>query len=120
VINCSIRLLAILSCAVLPHVIPMRMSALQKSLLLTSLERGGRASKTILDISHQNKRPASGKRNAQNVVTKTLENLIDKGFLVGEGVRTPKKWYIKAVRLTAVGRRIAKELRGKQLTMRLR
>lgn len=39
------------------------------------------------------------------IITKSLERLIDKGMLVGYGVRTPKKWFIREARLTAFGRR---------------
>jgi hypothetical protein len=49
-----------------------------------------------------------------NIVTKSLERLIDKGFLVGYGVRTPKKWFIKEIKLTVAGRKMAKSLQGKQ------
>lgn len=50
------------------------------------------------------------RKDAVNAVTKSLENLIDKGLLVGYGLRTPKKWYLKETRLTSLGRRIAREL----------
>ena len=52
--------------------------------------------------------------DAQNTITKTLENLVDKGCLVGYGVRTPQKWFIHEIRLTPEGRRMAKKLRGVQ------
>ncbi|TAN32631.1 hypothetical protein EPN28_03865 [Patescibacteria group bacterium] len=37
------------------------------------------------------------------IVTKSLERLIDRGDLVGYGVRTPKKWFIKEVKATRQG-----------------
>lgn len=37
------------------------------------------------------------------IITQSLERLIDRGFLVGYGVRTPKKWFIKEVRITRLG-----------------
>jgi hypothetical protein len=40
--------------------------------------------------------------------------LIDKEFLIGYGVRTPKKWFIKEIKLTVNGRRMAKKLQGEQ------
>ena len=51
------------------------------------------------------------------IVTKSLERLIDKGFLIGYGVRTPKKWFIKEIKLTAIGRKVAKSLQGKQASL---
>lgn len=53
-------------------------------------------------------------------ITKTLEQLIDKGLMVGYGVRTPKKWYIKEVRLTPMGRKMTKRLLGEQQRLPLK
>lgn len=47
-------------------------------------------------------------------ITVSLERLIDRGLLIGFGRRTPKKWYIVEVKLTPLGRRIAKTTFGKQ------
>jgi len=55
-----------------------------------------------------------------NTITKSLERLIDKELMVGYGVRTPHKWYIHEVRLTAKGRRQAKKLRGEQQELPLK
>ncbi len=40
------------------------------------------------------------------IITKSIERLIDKGAILGYGVRTPKKWFIKEVKLTKLGRKI--------------
>jgi hypothetical protein len=45
------------------------------------------------------------KEDRVNIITKSLERLIDNGLLVGYGVRTPKKWFIKSVKLTTLGRK---------------
>lgn len=37
------------------------------------------------------------------VITQSLERLIDRGYLVGYGVRTPKKWFIKELKITREG-----------------
>lgn len=47
-------------------------------------------------------------------ITVSLERLIDRGLLIGFGRRTPKKWYIVDVKLTPLGRRIARSTFGKQ------
>lgn len=70
----------------------------------------------ILRFYDKQKRPPKTEDRV-NIVTKSLERLIDKGFLVGYGVRTPKKWFIKEIKLTAVGRRMAKTLQGKQVPL---
>jgi len=38
-----------------------------------------------------------------NAITKCLERLIDNGLLIGYGTRTPKKWFIREVKLTKLG-----------------
>jgi len=60
----------------------------------------------------QKKKPK--KEDQANIITKSLERLIGKGFLIGYGVRTPKKWFIKKIKLTAAGRKMAKKLQGEQ------
>lgn len=57
--------------------------------------------------------------DVQDVVTKSLERLIDKGLLVGYGRRTPRKWFIDEVKLTPAGRRLARRLLGVQLALPL-
>lgn len=37
------------------------------------------------------------------IVTKSLERLIDRGLMVGYGVRTPQKWFIKEIKITRFG-----------------
>ncbi|MBI3115673.1 MAG: hypothetical protein HYZ09_04260 [Candidatus Kerfeldbacteria bacterium] len=53
-------------------------------------------------------------KDPDNVITRSLERLIDKELLVGFGRRTPHKWFIDEVRLTAKGRRTARALLGQQ------
>lgn len=53
-------------------------------------------------------------------VTASLERLIDKGLLIGFGRRTPRKWFIETVRLTALGRREAKKALGQQQQLPLK
>ena len=61
------------------------------------------------------------KRDDQiNIITKSLERLIDRGYLVGYGTRTPKKWFVKEIKLTMMGRRAAKRLMGEQQILPLK
>jgi DNA-binding MarR family transcriptional regulator len=53
-------------------------------------------------------------------VTKTLKRLINQGLLVGYGIRTSKKWYIKEVRLTSKGHKLAKKLTNEQQRLPLK
>jgi len=40
------------------------------------------------------------------IITKSIERLIDKGLMVGYGMRTTKKWFIREVRLTNQGKKL--------------
>jgi hypothetical protein len=56
--------------------------------------------------------------NAQTkIVTQSIERLIDKGFLVGFGERTRFKWFIKKVKFTVAGKKIARKLMGEQVEL---
>ena len=65
------------------------------------------------------------KRSATNSIvtdsiTVSLERLIDRGFLIGFGRRTPQKWFIEEVKLTPLGRRTARAGFGKQQQLPLK
>lgn len=47
-------------------------------------------------------------------ITVSLERLIDRGLMIGFGRRTPAKWFIEEVKLTPLGRRVARSTYGKQ------
>ncbi len=99
----------------------MRLSPLQKYIMRTAyvtparaVSRGGFAR----FYENQKQKP----KDVVDIITKSLESLIDKGFMVGYGVRTPQKWYIKEVKLMPAGRKAARKLLGEQqaLPFRLR
>lgn len=48
------------------------------------------------------------------IVTRSLERLIDRGLLIGYGERTKEKWFISEIKLTPLGRKVAKGLFGTQ------
>lgn len=54
------------------------------------------------------------RKEAMDSLTRSLERLIDHELMTGYGVRTPHKWYIKEVRLTPLGRKAARRIRGEQ------
>ena len=93
----------------------MRLSSLQKYILINSFgQRGFIVSKKNLSAFYKNKKTKPKQRDITGIITKSVERLIDKELMVGVGVRTPHKWFIKEVRLTSKGRKIARELLGKQ------
>lgn len=54
------------------------------------------------------------------IITRSLESLTDKELMVGYGVRTPHKWFIKEIRLTSKGKKEAKKLLGEQMALPLK
>lgn len=97
----------------------MRLSGLQRFTLIECYNR----SKTHLPRQAVHAYYKSMPRSPlviQDVVTKSLERLVDKGLLIGYGRRTPKKWYINEIKLTPRGRKLARKLLGEQLALPLR
>ncbi|MEK7158780.1 MAG: hypothetical protein AAB733_04385 [Patescibacteria group bacterium] len=92
------------------------LSSLQRAILEECLEEGRKR----LDrhrfwafYAHHQK-----PRSPQKAITKSLERLIEREFLVGYGIRTPHKWFIQQVRLTPKGRKVARHLQGEQQTLK--
>jgi len=92
----------------------MRLSKLQKHILLQGLNQKGKFSRNILVkfYSIQKKKPK--KEDRVNIITKSLERLINKELLTGYGIRTSRKWFIKEIKLTLKGKKAAKKLLGEQ------
>ncbi len=90
----------------------MRLSLLSRHILNACYLAKGKVGRKPFHKFYEGKEQTP--KDIVDTVTKTLERLIDKGLLTGIGVRTPKKWYIKEVRLTPMGRRTAKKLQGEQ------
>lgn len=98
----------------------MRLSALQKFILAESYMKKGRVKKKILLNFYDKQKDKPSKKDQMDTMTKSVESLIDKGFMAGYGVRTPKKWYIDEVRLMQKGRKVARKLLGEQQTLPLK
>ncbi len=90
----------------------MRLSALQRSILRECYQsKQPHISRQPFAKFYPPKTPPT---KIVNSVTALLERLIDKGLMIGFGRRTPEKWFIEQVRLTPLGRRIAKQSFGQQ------
>lgn len=96
----------------------MRLSLLQRHVLQVCFSARGKVARGPFHKFYEGKEVKP--KDLVDTITKTLERLIDKGLLTGIGVRTPKKWYIKEVRLTPLGRRVAKKLQGEQQKLPLK
>lgn len=97
----------------------MPFSELQKFILKQNLMSGDKMAREGLLSFYV--RQGKAKRMLQTkIITRSVESLIDRGLLLGYGVRTPHKWFIHEIRLTTAGRRAARELLGRQLSLPLR
>lgn len=95
-----------------------RLSRLQKAILrLCDLPRG-RVGRDRFDRIHDI--AVTRAKDPVDVVTKALERMVDRGLLVAYGVRTKEKWFIREVRCTPQGRRVARQLRGQQQALPFR
>ncbi len=82
---------------------PMRLSSLQKFILKQCFILGGRVERKIFGVYFDKRKI----QHPQNVLTQSIESLIDKGLLRGYGKRTPQKWFIESVSLTPDGKKAA-------------
>lgn len=96
----------------------MRLSSLQRYILNNCFGVRGKVGRVVFGTFYEDKKVRP--KDTTDAITKTLERLIDKGLMVGYGVRTPKKWYIKEVRLTPLGRKVTKRLLGEQQRLPLK
>ncbi|MFA6391765.1 MAG: hypothetical protein WCW66_03375 [Patescibacteria group bacterium] len=92
----------------------MRVSQLQKYILLNLLQSKGRSKRKQLLKFYEKKKNAPKSADQQGIITKSIERLIDKGLMIGYGRRTPKKWFIEEVQLTRKGRKETMKLLGEQ------
>ena len=87
------------------------LSNLQKFILEECLEQGGTLSRRLIDKKYEPSKSSAKAENFKKVITQSIERLIDRGFVVGYGIKTKEKLFITKIRLTALGRRAAKQAR---------
>src|SRR3989344_7052092 len=99
----------------------MRLSPLQKYILWTVYESGNNPYNRKRFIEFYKRNPSKvTERAGVKIITQSIENLIDRELMTGYGVRTPHKWFIREVKLTPKGKKIAKTLHGKQQVLPLK
>lgn len=95
----------------------MHLSQLQKYILMQCLNQPSEhLDRAGLVKFYKNKNIPKAESRVK-IITKSIENLIDKEFLVGRGVRTSHKWFIKEISLTKKGIKQTKRLIGEQLRL---
>jgi hypothetical protein len=93
----------------------MKLSALQKYILKQCVQRKEKIiPRSVLEKFYNGKKKKPKPKDMINIVTKSVERLISKELVIGYGWKTPHKWFIKQVRLTPKGRKVAKSLFGVQ------
>lgn len=98
----------------------MRLSSLQKYILLQCYNRMGyRMDRAGLLRFYGAKRTPKKTLRAK-IITRSIEGLIDKELMIGYGLRTPYKWFIKEIRLTRLGVKVGKKLSGEQMRLPFR
>ncbi len=100
----------------------MKLSNLQKFILLECYNsKTGRINRSRLVHFYDNFKASQkpDKKLQIQIITKSLQRLIDKKLLVGFGERTKHKWFIKDIKITSAGKHIAKQLLGQQLSLPL-
>lgn len=92
----------------------MRLGPLQRYILRVSRMRRAPIQRNIfLDYYNGNKNAPSFEDRV-NAITKAIEKMVEHNLMAAEGVKTAEKFFIKSIKLTPEGRRMAKKLIGAQ------
>lgn len=93
----------------------MSLSKLQKYILRQIWESPkAKTSRQVFDNFYlHTKRPPAAELRA-NIITKSLERLIERGLLIGYGTKTQYKLFISHAKLTPQGKKFARQLLGQQ------
>jgi hypothetical protein len=93
----------------------MKLSDLQRFIIKKAYLKGKGRVPRILFVDFYNRiKGAPTKKMQINIITQSLERLIEKGLIVGYGKKTQEKLFIETIQLTALGKRIVKEILKKQ------
>jgi len=96
----------------------MHLSDLQKYILKEVWDaRKVKVGRTRFAKFYDSQKKVPAKKLQTKIITQSLERLIDKGLLVGFGERTKFKWFIKEVKFTPGGKKLATKLQGEQVEL---
>ena len=98
----------------------MRLSLLQKYILRECYNRPGLRAERAGLVKFYGGSKSPKKELRTKIITRSIESLVDKELLVGYGVRTPHKWFIREIRLTGKGVKAGRRLLGEQLKLPLK
>ncbi len=93
----------------------MPFSPLQKYIIKQAGENTkNRLSRHVLAQYYSNKKKTQDPKLQTKIITKSLERLINQGYLVGFGQKTQHKLFITHIKLTLAGKKMAKKFSGQQ------
>jgi hypothetical protein len=92
----------------------MKLSALQKYILLQSFDAKNKLDRQVLLGFYGFGKKKAKKEIMVNSITTSIERLIKKGLIVGFGEVTKEKIYIQKIKLTPSGRVLARKALGEQ------
>ena len=88
------------------------LSRIQQFILEECKEQGANCSRSFIDKSYTASKSKAQQENFKKIITQSIERLIDRGLLVGYGMKTKEKLFITKIRLTAAGARAVRKLRA--------
>jgi hypothetical protein len=100
----------------------MRFSKLQKFILkMCYNSKVGMVDRDRILVFYEKSEKKAPRGNLQaKIITSSIETLIDNELMIGYGVRTPHRWFIRKVGLTEKGKRVVRKMLGEQLSLKLK
>ena len=75
----------------------MNLSKLQHFIIEECFDRGSQCSRSIIDKNYESSKSKAQKENFKQIITQSIERLIDRGLLVGYGMKTKEKLFITKI-----------------------
>jgi len=92
-----------------------RKNSTKKFILTETLgTKQNKVNRNVLNKFYDKEKNPPKKKIQTNIITKSIERIINKGLAIGFGEKTQYKLFITHLKLTAKGRKIALSLLGKQ------
>jgi hypothetical protein len=93
----------------------MKLSKLQRFILRKAYLSGrAKVTRQVFFAYYEHLKNAPKPKLQVQIITQSLERLIEKGLVIGYGKKTQEKLFIDFIQLTAKGKKIVKELLSKQ------
>lgn len=95
----------------------MALSGLQKYILRQAYLNRGRLARSRLVEYYEKLQIKPSEYEQVKIIGKSIDRLIKRELLVGYGIKTAHKWFIKEIRLTLKGKKAARRLLGEQMKL---